>query len=286
LDEQESSHEAELFGLEQRPDGRDRRRCPGDTSLQFGAAARRPAGRRRKQSTLRRWRRQLGRRQLGRRQFGRRLEVGRTIGSSTPRGAHRIPPGDSGSSRGGGDRTARDGSPSGDTGNATAGAPSSTPTDPAPGESRPRNGQPRTGTAVARRSVPPASGGGTTIFVPGGYYGNYYPWGYGGFGLGGYYGGYSDPWYYGGPYQGYSYRDGYDGQLRLKVKPRVAQVFVDGYFAGIVDDFDGVFQRLHIEPGPHRIEIRDDGYEPLSFEVRILPDRTVTYSGDLKRLTP
>jgi hypothetical protein len=208
-------------------------------------------------------------------------------GSSTPRGAHRIPPGDSGSNRGGGgDRTARDGSPSGDTGNATAGAPSSTPTDPAPGESRPRNGQPRTGTAVARRSVPPASGGGTTIFVPGGYYGNYYPWGYGGFGLGGYYGGYSDPWYYGGPYQGYSYRDGYDGQLRLKVKPREAQVFVDGYFAGIVDDFDGVFQRLHIEPGPHRIEIRDDGYEPLSFEVRILPDRTVTYSGDLKRLTP
>jgi hypothetical protein len=132
--------------------------------------------------------------------------------------------------------------------------------------------------------VPPTTGT-TTIFVPGGYYGNYYPWGYGGFGLGGYYGGYYDPWYYGGGYQSY-YRDGYEGQLRLKVKPRQAQVFVDGYFAGIVDDFDGVFQRLHIEPGPHRIEIRDEGYEPLDFEVRILPDRTVTYSGELKRLTP
>ena len=27
-----------------------------------------------------------------------------------------------------------------------------------------------------------------------------------------------------------------------------------------------------------------DGYEPLTFEVRIQPDRTVTYTGDLKKL--
>ena len=36
----------------------------------------------------------------------------------------------------------------------------------------------------------------------------------------------------------------YDGSLRLKVKPREASVYVDGYFAGRVDDFDGMFQRL------------------------------------------
>jgi hypothetical protein len=72
----------------------------------------------------------------------------------------------------------------------------------------------------------------------------------------------------------------------LKVKPRHAEVYVDGYFAGIVDEFDGFWQRLHVEPGPHRIEVRADGYEPLSFEVRILPDRTITYSGELKPLIP
>ena len=32
-----------------------------------------------------------------------------------------------------------------------------------------------------------------------------------------------------------------------------------------------------------RIEIRLEGYEPLSFEVRILPDKTITYKGDLRR---
>ena len=60
------------------------------------------------------------------------------------------------------------------------------------------------------------------------------------------YGGY--PGYYGGSYSGYtsSYRD--TGGLRLKVKPRDAQVLVDGYFVGTVDDFDGVFQRLDLPP--------------------------------------
>ena len=46
---------------------------------------------------------------------------------------------------------------------------------------------------------------------------------------------------------------------------------------GRVDEFDGVFQRLRLEPGPHRIEISADGYETADFEVRVLPDRTTTY---------
>lgn len=74
------------------------------------------------------------------------------------------------------------------------------------------------------------------------------------------------------------------GRLRLKVKPEHAEVFVDGYLVGLVDHFDGVFQRLHIEPGPHRIEFRADGYgyEPLTYDVLIQPDRTITYTGALK----
>jgi hypothetical protein len=34
--------------------------------------------------------------------------------------------------------------------------------------------------------------------------------------------------------------------LQLQVTPRETEVFVDGYFAGRVDDFDGRFQRLPI----------------------------------------
>jgi hypothetical protein len=148
---------------------------------------------------------------------------------------------------------------------------------------RPREGREPVGRAVPRPDTQAAPGSGTTIVTGSSYYGGYYPWGYGGLGLGGYYG-YYDPWW-NDPYSyGQYYSSPWDGGLRLRVKPNQAEVFVDGYFAGVVDEFDNIFQKLRIESGPHRIEIREEGYEPLTFEVRILPDRTVTYRGELKRL--
>jgi hypothetical protein len=196
-------------------------------------------------------------------------------GSSAPRGGsvQRAPSGDGGTTTGGGTATARGSSGDGGTTTSSGGGAQ------VPPYARPSGGRPVTGVAVPRTSQPPAVGSGPTIVVPG-----FYPWGYAGVGIGGYYGGYYDPWY-GGGYQGYQSGGGDDeGRLRLKVKPKEAEVFVDGYFAGMVDDFDGVFQRLHIEAGPHRIELRADGYEPLSFEVNIQPRRTLTYKGELKKL--
>jgi hypothetical protein len=124
-------------------------------------------------------------------------------------------------------------------------------------------------------------------------YRGYWPWGYSGLGFGGYYSRYYDPYVFYdpyGPWYGYggyryppsSYGFG-DGSLRLKVKPRDAQVYVDGYYVGIVDEFDGVFQRLHLEAGPHRIEIRAPGFETLTFDVQIRWDDTTTFEGELRR---
>jgi hypothetical protein len=123
----------------------------------------------------------------------------------------------------------------------------------------------------------------------------WYPYGYGAFGGLGYF--YYDPytWYSYDPYWSrphhYNYYSGYrryddyyydSGELRLQVHPRHAEVYVDGYFAGHVDDFDGVFQGLRLEEGPYRIEIVAPGYETLEFEVRILPGRKTTYRGELR----
>jgi hypothetical protein len=44
------------------------------------------------------------------------------------------------------------------------------------------------------------------------------------------------------------------------VEPREAQVFVDGYYAGVVDDFDGVFQRLRVQPGGRTITVYLEGF--------------------------
>jgi hypothetical protein len=38
-------------------------------------------------------------------------------------------------------------------------------------------------------------------------------------------------------------------------------VYVDGYYAGVVDDFDGLFQRLHVAPGRHEITLKLTGYQ-------------------------
>jgi hypothetical protein len=115
-------------------------------------------------------------------------------------------------------------------------------------------------------------------------YGYGYPY-YGSFGLGFFY---YDPtwWGYPGAYYGGYYSADRTGTLRLKVKPRDAEVHVDGYFVGTVDQFDGVFQRLHLETGGHRIEIRAVGYEPLVFDVMIPSFETVTYTGELKKKMP
>ena len=74
------------------------------------------------------------------------------------------------------------------------------------------------------------------------------------------------------------------GAIRLKVKPTNAQVFIDGYYVGVVDSFDGAFQRLSIESGSHRVEIRAEGYETAQFEVMVMPGETMTYKGELKRI--
>jgi hypothetical protein len=188
--------------------------------------------------------------------------------------------------------------------------------------SRPRDGRNPVGTAVERtdgyyRDGRPYS---YTTFVYDPYYSYYYdpyyrsryywsPWGYGyGFGYMAYdpflFGGFGYPDYYGGgyydPYSGGGYGGGgyygggggYSargsqvyrgvGSLRLKVKPGHAQVFVDGYFVGTVDSFDGVFQRLNVEGGSHKIELRADGYEPTQFDVMVIPGETITYKGDMR----
>lgn len=72
-----------------------------------------------------------------------------------------------------------------------------------------------------------------------------------------------DPWYQWGPrgYPPYGYGI-VDRAVSLRIdgEPRQAQVFVDGYYAGLVDDFDGVFQRLRLEPGGRTITIYLEGY--------------------------
>jgi hypothetical protein len=72
-----------------------------------------------------------------------------------------------------------------------------------------------------------------------------------------------------GPYGGYYYQPGAD--LRVQVTPREAEVYIDGYLAGTVDDFDGIFQRLRVPLGEHEISIYREGYRTISEKMLFRP---------------
>ena len=107
----------------------------------------------------------------------------------------------------------------------------------------------------------------------------YYPYYYSPYYDGGYY-----PSYYGygyGPYRRGGYRDA--GSLRIIVQPERTRVYVDGYYAGVADDFDGIFQRLNVAPGRHDITLRLDGYRTQHFKVYVPYDRTIKIHYDMVR---
>src|SRR5262245_1353457 len=72
----------------------------------------------------------------------------------------------------------------------------------------------------------------------------------------------------------YRYTGAIDSSVRIEATPKSAQVFVDGYYAGIVDDFNGTFQRLHALPGQHEITLVADGFRTVRQNVYLMPDKT------------
>jgi hypothetical protein len=111
---------------------------------------------------------------------------------------------------------------------------------------------------------------------------------------GGFY--YADPFWYGYPWYAYPYQYpigrypyGYgfadrDSAVRLEVTPKEAEVFVDGYYAGIVDDFDGVFQRLRVPPGEHELTLFREGYRSVHQTLYLTADSTFKVKFNMQKL--
>ncbi len=70
------------------------------------------------------------------------------------------------------------------------------------------------------------------------------------------------------------------------VTPKTAAVYIDGYYAGTVDDFDGPFQKLYIVPGEHEVQIVAHGHRVYEQIVVIDPGRTLELEDVLEPLAP
>lgn len=189
-------------------------------------------------------------------------------------------------------------------GSSSGGSNSGSGYHPSGGSSRPsptltdaQRRHPRAGTGTGYRY--PGYGNG---YGHGGYYGGYghypyypyysrpYYWGYGSYPWGGLY--FDSYWYGGGsaPYYSSSHGYGYystpygdTGSIRMLIDQEKAKVYVDGYYAGVVDDFDGLFQRLYVSPGRHEIAVKLDGYKTERFEVYVQNGSTVKIGHDMVR---
>ena len=115
-------------------------------------------------------------------------------------------------------------------------------------------------------------GYGYPYFYPGFYFSTWYgPWGW-----------YGHPW---GPWPAYAYYDN-SGSVRIQGAPREAEVYVDGYYAGVVDDFDGALQRLRVPPGEHEVSIYLEGFKSTRQMILFRPGASYKINATLEKLAP
>lgn len=75
------------------------------------------------------------------------------------------------------------------------------------------------------------------------------------------------------------------GALVLQTIPDMAQVFVDGYYVGLAEEFGLRGRPMDVSAGVHSIEVRAAGYETLAFSIMIQPNDIVRYRGDMQPLS-
>ena len=70
-------------------------------------------------------------------------------------------------------------------------------------------------------------------------------------------------------------------ELKITATPSRAAVFVDGQYAGHVDEFDGVGKAMLLTPGQHRLRIALPGYLPFDTTVDLHPQQKLKIQTDL-----
>jgi hypothetical protein len=70
-------------------------------------------------------------------------------------------------------------------------------------------------------------------------------------------------------------------EIKLKVEPDRAAVFLDNTFVGYVHEFGGVGRAMLVSPGKHEIKIALPGYRDFTTKVNLLPKQKFTIKTDL-----
>ena len=97
------------------------------------------------------------------------------------------------------------------------------------------------------------------------------------------------PSYYGSPYAygtygyDYAYSGAVDyGLIDLDIQPEYAEIYLDGEYVGIADDFDGSPDYLRVPPGPHTIEFVLEGYATSRVDLDARPGSSLRVTRTLR----
>jgi len=71
--------------------------------------------------------------------------------------------------------------------------------------------------------------------------------------------------------------------IETDVRPKKAELYVDGEFAGEARDFNGTWDALFVKPGVHTLEFRCEGYRTLSIGLRVRAGRHYRISERLQK---
>jgi hypothetical protein len=92
-----------------------------------------------------------------------------------------------------------------------------------------------------------------------------------------------DPYAYSGYSYGYGARPAAYGGVSFDIDPYDAEIYVDGEFVGIADDFASTEPPLTLTAGMHRIELRAPGFRPVTFDITAIAGQVIPYQGSLGR---
>jgi hypothetical protein len=96
------------------------------------------------------------------------------------------------------------------------------------------------------------------------------------------------PWWQRPDYP-YWYRPIYDSRASVRIRVTTeeaedAAVYVDGFYAGVVDDFNGTFQSLPLPPGGHSLVLYLNGYRTVRYNIYLARGSTFSLRAALEPL--
>jgi hypothetical protein len=72
------------------------------------------------------------------------------------------------------------------------------------------------------------------------------------------------------------------GGVSFGINPGDADVYVDDQYVGNARDFGGAAQPLTLTAGMHRIELQAPGFDPLVFDINVVPGQVMPYQGGMQ----